>query len=543
MNGSKRGLRPVGWVLFWGCLGLLLVTADRRLLLLARNTAWLSVGACLVSLPCGTMLALLLGRTDLPLRRAAWIVVTALLCLPLYLHATAWEAGFGRLGWIAWSGNSLSTPILQGFLAAIWTHGVWGIPWVTLIVSVALQLSEPELEEAALLDASPWRVFWRVTLRRSLPGVMVAAVWIMLMTASEMTVTDLYQIRTLAEELYTGMALWADEQSTFGMPAALLFTLMLTGLAMAIFDGVMVAAAHVPLRPPYRFRLGDWRWPCLAVVSGVLLLLAGVPLTSLVYQAGMVVDHVGQQPIRYWSLARFVELLVPWPGRLRVSAVGQFADQFRWTLLIGMTAATTSTTVGALLAWWARRGGWRVLPAAFLAALGLATMGPLIGLAIIELFSAGDGAWLSWLYSRTIAAPVLAATLRVLPLSILLCWIAFGSLNRETIESAELDGAGAAARWWRIGVGQRRSAVGLVWVVAWILACGELSATILTTPPGLETIPIRVFGLIHAGVSNQVAAVCLTVIAGFCVLATLLTWMKPHRMLWGHRRWQNRGVD
>ena len=118
-----------------------------------------------------------------------------------------------------------------------------------------------------------------------------------------------------------------------------------------------------------------------------------------------------------------------------------------------------------------------------------------------------------------------------MPLPILICWVSFGTLSNETLESAALDGAGPLARWLRIGLGQRLEAVLLAWLVAFILASGELSATIVATPPGLETVPIRVFGLIHAGVSNQVSALCLTSMMGFVLLAALVTIINPTRWL------------
>ena len=75
------------------------------------------------------------------------------------------------------------------------------IPWVVLIIGLGIRLIEPELEEAALLETSAWNVLLRVTLARSLPALVVAALWILVTTAGEITVTDLYQVRTYAEEV------------------------------------------------------------------------------------------------------------------------------------------------------------------------------------------------------------------------------------------------------------------------------------------------------------------------------------------------------
>ncbi len=519
MNHARRWGLVAGCSLSIVCLGLLLISADQRILLLARNTMWLSAGACLISLPAGTLLAFLLARTDLPLRRVAWLIVIVLLFLPLYLHAAAWAAGFGKLGWYSLARQSLDTPLLRGWNAAIWIHGLWSIPWVTLIVAVVLKMSEPELEEAALLDASPWRVFTTVTVRRALSGVVAAGLWVALTTAGEMTVTDLYQIRTLAEELYSGFALSIGSAPAFGVGTALALTGLLVGMALVALDILVVTAEHVPTRPSFRFRLGRWRVPALVFVAAILILLAGVPLWNLIDQAGTTVNLVDGQPVPSWSATQFCEVLVPLPGSYRNSAVWLFADVFGWTLLISSCAASLACVVGVLLGWWARRGHWHVLPAAVAASLGLATMGPLIGMALIGLFALGGYAWLDWFAERTIAAPVLAAAARAVPLPIMIAYVAFHTVNRQTLDAATLEGAGGWTCLWHFGIRQRPVAMLTAWLVAFAVACGELSATILVVPPGITTIPLRVFRLLHTGVRNQVAAICLTGVFGFLVIA------------------------
>ena len=50
---------------------------------------------------------------------------------------------------------SRAAPPLVCWRGAIWIHTMVAIPWVTLIVAAGLRRVDPELEEAALLDASP----------------------------------------------------------------------------------------------------------------------------------------------------------------------------------------------------------------------------------------------------------------------------------------------------------------------------------------------------------------------------------------------------
>ena len=327
----------------------------------------------------------------------------------------------------------------------MWIHGLWAVPWVTLIVATALRWSEPELEEAALLDATYVQVFLHVTLRRAWPGVVAASVWILLVATSEIVVTDLYQVRTLAEELYTGFALANDPATTFGGFTAVVLTGALTGAALMILDGWLVAADHVPTRAPLVFRLGRWRWPVTLLASVVIVLLVVVPVGNLVYQVGLVVRQVDGVPVRSWSLGRSVELLVPLPSTYPFAALWEFRHAYLWTLAIGVASATLTVALAAPLAWTGRRGGLWALPAVIVAAAGAGTMGPLVGVVLIQVFTWSDQSWVVWLYDRTVLAPVLAATWRCLPMAVLICWFAFGGLTRVLLDAARVDGAGPIA--------------------------------------------------------------------------------------------------
>ena len=81
--------------------------------------------------------------------------------VPLPLHATAWLGALGNAGRVQAFGVR---PILVGRTGAAVVHALAALPWVVLIVGVGLCAVEPELEESALLDYAPVRVWLRVTL-------------------------------------------------------------------------------------------------------------------------------------------------------------------------------------------------------------------------------------------------------------------------------------------------------------------------------------------------------------------------------------------
>ncbi len=228
---------------------------DPRTRQLAINTLRLVAGVVTSSLLIGVPLAILLVRTNASGRKAALWLLTVLMLLPLYVQAAGWQAGFGLQGWftLLTGGHSL----LAGFPAAVWIHSVAAIPWVVVLVGLGLRFAEPELEELAALEFSPARVLATVTLRRAAPAIAIAAIWVGLLTAGDMTVTNLFLVRTYAEEIYTQIALGGEPGlAPLGVLPGLLGTawLLLGGLLLAVElarHGHHSSHAH-----PYVFRLG-----------------------------------------------------------------------------------------------------------------------------------------------------------------------------------------------------------------------------------------------------------------------------------------------
>ena len=107
-----------------------------------------------------------------------------------------------------------------GMGAAIWIHALAAIPWITFIVGLGLTSVEPELEDEAAQIVGPWRVLMLVTLPRVRASILAAGLFVVLQTASEISVTDMMLISTLAEEIHT--------QFTLGDRAALARTLVVS---------------------------------------------------------------------------------------------------------------------------------------------------------------------------------------------------------------------------------------------------------------------------------------------------------------------------
>ena len=498
----------------------LATSCDARTRGLLVNTLWLACGASAIAVPIGATLALLLFKTDLWGRKALLGVLTAMLFVPLYLYAAAWEAGFGFQGWytLAFRANANVEPPF--WLPAIWIHGVAAVPWVVWIVGVALLRVEPEMEEDALLDGSPPRVLLHVSLVRVWPSLLVATAWIAAICATEITVTDLFQIRTFAEEVYTqatlapglGAAIAGTVDSApLDFWRGTLVLVLVTGWILFFGGRYMYDVLTTPQRPAWFWRWRRHRWMGQLLLWGSIVLLVALPVANLAYKAGVVVEQFEEGRVRSWSVEKLAQRVAAAPS--------EHLREIRWTLVCGVVAATAALLIGALVAWPGRRGRPPKM-VLVTAALLLAVPGPVWGLATIAVLNWPVDSWLAHLtywYDHTVLAPCVVQTIRALPLSIILLWVAIASIPPATLESAAGDGAGPLRQLWHIAVPQVWRSMAAVWFLAWILASGELAATDLVQPPGVTTLSSRVYRLLHYGVEDRVAAIALVMIG--CVAA------------------------
>ena len=340
---------------------------------LAMETIGLVLATEAIALPIGVLLAIVLFRTDIWGRRGLLAIIALAAFVPIPLHATAWLGALGNAGRMQALGVR---PILVGRFGAAVVHAIAALPWVVLLTGVGLCAVEPELEESALLEFGPLRVLMRITLRRAIGAIAAAALAVAVLTAGDMTVTDLLQVRTYAEEAYVQFVLGRGlaDAAVVALPPLIVLGIgiILAGRALSRLDPARLASAASGART---FRLGRWRLP-----AGVLLTLLvwdalAFPLYSMIWCAGRVGGHaaLGQPPV--WSLSGLA-------GTLRFAAA-EIRDPLLASLFWASMAATLATAMAFGLAWASRRSRpwrWTMLGAM---ALALATPGPVAGRALV----------------------------------------------------------------------------------------------------------------------------------------------------------------
>ena len=188
----------------------------------------------------------------LTFRRRRWtFLAEAVVALPLVLPPTV--LGFyvllaigsrspvGRL-WTAWTGHGLAFTFQALVLASI----VYSLPFAVQPISAAFaRIDSSLLEASAMLGASPWRTFVRITLPLAKEGILAGAVLSFAHTLGEFGVVLMVGgnlpgvTRTISISIY-------DQVQAFEYTAA-----NQTALLLLVFSFLVLAAVYALQRRPW----------------------------------------------------------------------------------------------------------------------------------------------------------------------------------------------------------------------------------------------------------------------------------------------------
>ena len=484
------------------------------------NTSLLVIGTWAISLPIGALLGAAIAKLDIPGRRLLLLFSVSMLLVPLQVYAAAWHATLGAGGWVTTLLAGESSPIdsswFSGWPAAIWIHAAAAMPWITLLTAASLATVDRTWEEQSVLDAAGWKVVCRVSLQRGSSGIIAGAVWTALIIATEIAVTDLFQIRTFAEEIYVEASLGnlAGTEAALGSD----FLIGLGMIATAAFAAAAwlapwwpaAAAASLDATWAWRPRRGRWAWST-AIVALVAAWYAA-PVACLAWKAGQI---SGGGSYRF-SAVNAVQLVFrsPW----------MFRRELGWSLITGVAAALIVTALALCLAWLVRTRPAMKWPMLIGVALIAAVPGPLLAIAVIRWMNPSSGPLrevLAGIYDHTLTAPIVVQALRALPLAALFLWSQIATIPQSLIDAARLGGASGQRQLFSLAMPMRGRAIVCCLVASLLIAMGELPGSLLVSPPGATLLSVRIFGLLHYGADDQVAALSLAIIGGLFALAAL----------------------
>lgn len=428
----------------------------------------LSVLAALLSTAIGALCALaLLMPQPRAWRWALVALLAASFCFGTVVHLLAWRAVFPVV-----SGGA------AGWALAVLTLALRYAPLsVTLLATGLATLERAELETALCTGggAALWAVARQRLLR--LAGMSVAAVGALVFCESELP--PLLGVHVYAEEFLSQVAL----EPSASVAAALGWPLMAVALACAALMARLprlraTAAGAVSLG-----WIGQWAHAPTVLRAGLpplVLVLAALPLLLLAWGS---VQATGR-----------------WPAHAA-------AALFNSLWVAGLSALVACLWAWALSSWAVRAGGWAV--PALNALLWMMMLWPsaLTGIAL-----AGWGAP-DWAGPAT--PLVLAHALRVLPFAAWVLLALRDAQPRSPGEQLLMLGANSWPTLRHVHLPAARPGLIAAFMLCAGLSLAELTATVLTVPPGMETVILRLYNLLHYG--DQRGVMMLALVQGLSV--------------------------
>ncbi len=456
-----------------------------------------------LALSIGLILALLTRCFRVPTGSILGTALLSLIFVPVYVQATAWSAGFGLQGWFRFSQVAAAISPAQAMFSVVWIHGTAISPICYLLCSMGIARAMDTDTRQALMDFGSRHAVARVLLPKLGPWIAASFLISVALIGNDMVVTNLFQVPTLTESLYQQVQF--NEIRIWSVLASCSFVFVLgivvwsTAIKSFVFLSPERSGSDQPEYSNTFAIRGYWRW--LGAFVGWLLvcLVVLVPVANLVAKAGWVARAEPQGIQRGWSLSRFAESIVE---------LGSFRTELLWSIQLSLYATGLALALGMLSLCLAKSRWSSSIWIACMAML-LATPGPLINLLLIKISNSLQTDWLVYLADRTLAAPILALQSRCWPLAFGILWVAHRRFDLRHHHQMAIDrGLPFSARLW---VRAKAMAMPILTsaLVCFFVSFADLSSYLLVLPPGVTTVSMRMFDLLHYGVKNQDASLAL----------------------------------
>lgn len=488
------------------------------------NTLQLALGTGLMSVLIGVPLAWATARSDMWLRNTVHALVALSYITPPYLTALAYiillgpDAGqFNRVLRTVVEVNSGPLNIFS-MSGVIFVIGIHVFAFTYFLTYSALRSVDASLEESAqILGARRWQTTFRVNLPLVAPaitgGALLSAIDSLALFGPQAIIGTPAQIVFLPTRIFATIGSYPPR---WGEASALsLVLVVLTVVGLAIQRGYLERRSYVTVGGrgvrTNRVALGAWRWPLLAFCLTVVFFSAVAPIGVLTLTA-FSKSWTDPLSLSNFTIAHFGTALF-----FDQVAVRGIINSFK----LATGAATIALLLGAAVAYLDLRTtvrGRRLLD--YLAILPLGLPGTVMAVGILLAFIR-----LPIPLYGTIWILLAAYVARFVPLATRSANATFRQIDPSLEEAGRITGAAWFTVIRRILFPLARPGLLVAFLLVFIPAFSELSATILLYSGGSETMAIAIYRLNDLGQLEVVSALAVFMIAVVLILAGVVNWL------------------
>jgi iron(III) transport system permease protein len=499
------------------------VFTNEALLKAIWNTLVISLWVGVIAVSIGGLLAWLVTRTDLPLKKSIRALVMASFVTPPFLGAFAWtllagpNAGALNKLYRSWTGSENALFNIFSMHGLIFVMALYSFPYVFSMVANVCELISSDLEDAAeILGASKWRTAWTVTLPLALPAIVGGFILAFLHSLSLFGAPAILGLPAGIHTITT--QIWAlfqypprlDLAAAYSVPL-LLATMILIALQKRILGRRGFSTVGGKGGQKRLIKLGWKRLPVMLLVLAILSLSVFLPYWILLKAA---LSKAWAVPLTWdnFTLKNFA------------FAFFEYGDTQRAiynTFKLGILTATAGTIVATLIAYITNRNlfrGARYLSFFALAPLVIPGIVLAVGLFIV--------------YTRpplvlfgTIWILFVAYLTKEMPIGYSQAESTFKSIHPELEDASRIIGANRLASLLDVTVPLARSGLIAAWSFIFIGVIRELSASILLFAPSSKVVSVVIFDLKEEGQVGVIAVLGLLLLAASFVVIVAVQWL------------------
>lgn len=465
-------------------------------------------GASALSCLVGFVLAFCVELLQIPGRKWFRLFICSFVLLPLYVQAIAWSAGFGNQGWLRWNQVTAASSSGYAIAACIWIHGSASLPISFCLLSIALGRAADRVYQMAIIEGPPISAFFHVLLPRAVPWIACNFLLIFVLANSDMIITNLFQVPTLTEVLYQQVQF--DRVKSVPVAIALAYAFVL-----AVLSGILLGRLRGFRWSPLSFSRTEshvlhglgYRLLAWIVAVGLVVVFFVIPIMSLVVKSGWQVTIVDSEIVRQWRMNATIQSF---------GTIQSFRQECAWSLLLSFYSLILTIGLALWLILLAQRSSMSAMVWGIVA-FSLALPGPIINLLLQSILVNQPGV-LGVITERTLLAPIVALQFRTVPFAFGLLWLSVVRFQSRYSNVLAID-ALAYFKHWRAFA----KTLVLVSFVVFFISFANLETYLLVLPPGVTTLSLRMFELLHYGTQNKESVLALTLVfasslIGFAVL-------------------------
>ncbi len=477
-----------------------------------------AVGAAVI----GTVLAVMVERTDLPFKRVLDLAVWVIFFTPSFLFGEAWTILMLRGGTIDQVVH-MPDGLINAFfspLGVVVLLTLKGFPFVYIAVRAALVwLGSDFADAAAVSGARPLQAWLRINVPLLSPAIFAGALIVFAESLGDFgtaaTIAQNAHVPLVSYAIYTAIDTFPSDFPLAGGLSLLLFAAIV--IALAAQGGLQRTRSFQVIsgrtRPARRVELGAWRWPVAAAVGAFMLPALVLPLGECVLLSFQHAFGNGLHPSNL-TLGNY---------RAVFRSGGDDLASLWTSARLAVAAATAVTLVGLPIAFLIRRTqlpGRSLL--SFTTLVTISVPGIILACGYIFAWNSpylsnfGIGGRGQVHFYGTIWILLAAYIGSALPLAIRLNIGALEQVGASLIEAARIQGASTVHVLLDVVAPIMRAGLVSIWLLVFTGTVFELAASELLYPPGQPTMPVRItayFGVFRIEQGMALAMLNVAVVA------------------------------